>query len=572
MLRRLLIVLFLFLSGITCGFVVDDVGADAEHKEMNDSPAYISELYPNPVAPYTPGEFVTVRFPPEANRSDYTLEDPYRNVSLSPQERYLDGSQITELDPTNATYTVKSAQSDDWTELTYSTDANRTAWLTDRTVAEFSEYVSLANDGDHLTLRKNGSVVDEHEYTDAPEGERYDIATGEWSPLGATDKPVITADGGSVETFVLPDSADRAVEFLENATDRIILAGYTLSDEGVVEALIEAYDDGVDVSVLVDGSPVGGMVADEAAALDTLDRAGVPVRVLDGEKARYRYHHPKYAVVDDGALVTTENWKPAGIGGQSSRGWAAITDQKAIVEGLASTYEADTGWVDTRPWDEHDPTLVDPEGSSDGSYPSSIPAESLSVEQTELLLAPENAETHLTEELAAAEERIDIKQVQISDRSFPLLAAALDAAERGVEVRILLSSQWYAAEENEQLKEELSEHAETEDLPVKIRLAKPDDAFEKIHAKGLVIDGDRAFVGSINWNNNSLRNNREVGLMLHGNEVGEYYQTVFEKDWERREDDGLGEEIPLGMVLAVAGSTLFALIVARRLDFETEEN
>ena len=99
MLRQLSVVFLLFSLGIACGFVIEGVGAEAKPQLENDSTAYISELYPNPVAPYTPGEFVTIRFPPEANRSAYTLEDAHRSVSISPQERYLDGAETTELDP-----------------------------------------------------------------------------------------------------------------------------------------------------------------------------------------------------------------------------------------------------------------------------------------------------------------------------------------------------------------------------------------------------------------------------------------------------------------------------------------
>ncbi len=570
MFRRLSLVLLLFVSGIACGLVIDGTNAAYELAPENDSTASLSDLYPNPVAPYTPGEFVTVRFPPEANQSAYTLTDGHRSVSLSPPSAPLNGSQHAEENATIAATPTQAVKDDDWTELTYSTDANRTAWLTDRTVTAFPEYFSLANDGDHLKLKKDGTVVDEHEYVNAPEGEVRDAETGDWSPLGATNKSVTTSEGGVVESFVLPDEPERAVEFLSNATERIILGGYTLSDGDVVDALIDASERDIEVSVLIEGSPVGGMVADEAAALDTLDRAGVTVRVLDGEKSRYRYYHPKYAIVDDQALVTTENWKPEGTGGQSSRGWAAITNQTAIVDALHSMYEADIGWVDTRSWAEHDPTLVEPDGGVRDSYPQTIRGETVPVDRTDLVLAPDNAEEYLLGQLTDADERIDIKQVQISDHSFPLVDAALAAAERGVKVRLLLSSQWYAVENNEQLKEKLTTKADEDDLPVEVRLAEPGEAFEKIHAKGVVIDGEQAFVGSINWNNNSLRNNREVGLMLHGEEVGEYYQTVFEHDWERRTDDGVDEDIPLGMIGAVAMSTLVALAVARRLEFQTD--
>jgi phosphatidylserine/phosphatidylglycerophosphate/cardiolipin synthase-like enzyme len=47
----------------------------------------------------------------------------------------------------------------------------------------------------------------------------------------------------------------------------------------------------------------------------------------------------------------------------------------------------------------------------------------------------------------------------------------------------------------------------------------------------VVVDGDRALVGSLNWNNHSARENREVALLLSGEELGSYYADVFRADW-----------------------------------------
>lgn len=71
--------------------------------------------------------------------------------------------------------------------------------------------------------------------------------------------------------------------------------------------------------MLVDADPVGGMSARQVARLDALASAGIDVRVLGGPRARYRFNHAKYAVIDDSALVTTENWNPAGVGAAASR-------------------------------------------------------------------------------------------------------------------------------------------------------------------------------------------------------------------------------------------------------------
>jgi phosphatidylserine/phosphatidylglycerophosphate/cardiolipin synthase-like enzyme len=516
--------------------------------------ARISGLYPNPVTDGDRGEFVTVSLPPDANLSGYRLADEQTSVPLSPRATNVTNTTGATLDtPTPPVRTV-----------TFSTDPGLTEWLTDRTVAPLPGAVQLANGGESVRLLHGGTVVDDVRYESAPEGERYNASTGGWEPLGTTDRPVVTATGGTVEAFVLPDEGDRAVELLDSARDRILLAGYTFTAQRVVDALTAALDRGVTVAVLVDGSPVGGMTGDGAAALSQLSRAGATVRVFGGDRERYRYHHAKYAVVDDRALVTSENWKPSGTGGAANRGWGVVTGQDRIVEGLVDTYRADATWVDTASWTESDPTLVESDPST-GGYPQKFERERLPVERTHLLVTPDNAARVVRDRIENAEETLDIKQVRIGNRELPLLQAVLDAAARGVEVRILLSSAWYAAEQNEQLAAWLRDQAAAGDLPLTVRLADPGGAFERIHAKGLVVDGEQVLVGSINWNRNALRNNREVALLLEGAAAG-YFESVFDADWQRGESGG--RDIPLGVALAVLAAAVAAILAAKHIRFE----
>ncbi len=532
------------VGDFTPGHTASDTESNSTTERPDSAEPTLVDLYPNPAAPGDPGEFVTLSVPARTNLSAYELADDHVRVNLSNGPSASDRS--------------------DETNITFSTDANRTESLTERTVVEISDRIRLADDGDRIRLLRNGTVVDEATYDRAPRAQVYDVQTEAWTPLGATDKPVVDERGGTVETFVLPDEPDRAVEFLETATERILLAGYTISAGDVVEALLEANERGVDVNVLADGAPVGGMGGNEAAALDRLDREGVPVQVIGGEKARYRFHHAKYAVVDERALVTTENWKPSGTGGKSSRGWAAITAQERIVSGLVDTFYADAGWKDAIAWDKFDDLTVVEAQDAQGSHPTVFEAETLPVEQTRLLVAPDNAEEEIVDAIETAEESIDIKQVQMRDTRFPFLRATLSAAQRGVEVRILLSGKWYAEAENRELKQDLHERAEKEDLPLQVRLADPEDEFEKIHAKGLITDEETTFVGSINWNNNSLRNNREVGLLLESEAVAAYFGEVFDSDWE--EDNGW--EVPVLFVFVCLAGVVVALAAARQLEFE----
>lgn len=504
----------------------------------------IVELYPNPVTTGDTGEFVTIRLPPGADLSNYELVDEDQPIPLSP-----DGGNVTNRDTST---------------VTFSTHPNITERVTGRTVYPLSDRIQLANSGDSLRLRRNGTPVDEVEYGRAPETSVYDVSRETWEPLGATDIPVVSHRGGTVDAFVLPDQAQRVTSFLENAENRILLAGYTVADPTVVQALLDAHGRGLGVEVLVEGSPVGGLESHEAAALDRLSSAGISVRVIGGQRARYRFHHPKYAVVDDSALVTTENWKRAGTGGRSSRGWGVVTDGDRIVEGLVEVFRADRNWVDSIAWEDYESVQTVDGDHASGEYPEEFATETLPVDRTQLVVAPDNAERVLLETIAGARETIDVKQAHLSSRDFPLLEAVIDAARRGVRVRILLSGQWYAVEENRRIQSYLEDRAATESLPLSVRIADPNGAFEKIHAKGLLVDGNTTYVGSVNWNNNSLRRNREVGLVVESEAVGGYFQRVFDHDWE----GDAGQKIPLGYVAVGVFAGLLAVLAARKLEFE----
>lgn len=515
----------------------------------------IVELYPNPAAMDDDGEFVRLWVPPETALGEYAISDGQTTVPL-PSVGAGTGPDIG-----NGTLPRPPPESGFF--LTLSTDPELTGRLTDRRVLPLDDRLRLANSGDHVRLLHEGAVVDDFQYEDAPEGDVYNATRERWHPLAATDLPVVTGQRDTVEAFVLPDEGDRAVELLEAAEQRILLAGYTLTSQRAVEALIAADRRGVAVEVLVDSSPVGGMSDGNVAALDTLAEAGIPVRVSGGQRARYRFHHAKYAVVDGRALVTTENWKPAGTGGRGSRGWAVITPQPRIVDGLVETYRADTQWADAIPWQEFEqPTPVDGEPAT-GEYPTEFPPQSVPVNRTKLLVAPDNAESELSALIRTAEDAISVKQVRIGDRSFPLLERLLAAAERGVEVRVLLSGAWYVKEENEQLAAWLSEQAKIGELPLRVRVADPNGRFEKIHAKGMIVDGDAVALGSLNWNSNSLRQNREVVVVLEGEAVAGYFEAVFDADWGDR-----SRRLPVGVVVACLLAALFAALGAVRLQFE----
>jgi phosphatidylserine/phosphatidylglycerophosphate/cardiolipin synthase-like enzyme len=480
-------------------------------------------VYPNPVADGDEGEFVVVA---PAGVANLTLTD---------------GETTVPVPATAGPVALASAP-----------EAARR--LTDRRVVAAD--LALSNGGEALVLRRNGRPTDTLDYEDAPEAERYTDAG--WRPYGYRPRSVERYPGATATAFVLPDSPGLVGETLRAADDRLLLAGYTLTSRRVVDALVGAARHDVTVRVLVDAAPVGGRSARGAAALDRLSRAGVAVRAVGGPRARFAYHHPKYAVVDDRALVLTENWKPAGTGGRDSRGWGVRVDARPVADGLAALFARDFGAHDARPWSTVRAGGYERVPPANGSYPTRIDPRRVEADRVRLLTAPGNAEGAVVAALDGADRRIDVLQPTLGGPDGPFVRACLRAAARGVEVRILLSDAWYVAEENRALAARLTDRAERRGLPLSVRLAEPGGRYGKVHAKGVVVD-ETVVVGSLNWNAASARENREVALALSGGTVADYYRTAFERDWRGRR--GLP---PAGLALAAALAVGVALAYLRR--------
>jgi cardiolipin synthase len=500
--------------------------------------ATLVSAYPSPVAQGDPGEFVTVRFPTPTNTTGWTLTDGKTTARLP--NRTVEGAVAFSMDPTAARR------------------------HTDHAVAPLAGRLLLANGGDRLELRAGNRTVDSARYRDAPESRVRDFEDGEWRPVGATAFDPVRTGGGTATAFVLPDGDDVTVETLATADERLLLAGYTFTSARAADAIIESHENGTEVRILLDGSPVGGMTVRQQRQLDRLTAAGVSVRLLSGPHTRYEHHHPKYAVVDDRALVLTENFKPAGTGGMSSRGWGVVLDDGETAAALVDLHGADWRWRAATPWAEYragrdfveaNPAL--------GEFEARHPPEELAVDSATVLVAPDNAADRMVDRIDAADERILVQQMSIDGRNERFLRAVLRAADRGVTVRIHLSGAWYAEEDNAALVAWLNRRADAEgwDLQARVDEAR---GYEKVHTKGVVVD-DTVLLGSLNWGPTARTENREVVVGLEGHAVAAYYVDVFEDDWsnERTAD----RPLPAGLLGAVAVAGAGGLLVARKITF-----
>lgn len=112
----------------------------------------------------------------------------------------------------------------------------------------------------------------------------------------------------------------------------------------------------------------------------------------------------------------------------------------------------------------------------------------------------------------------------------PFLEATINASRRGREVKILLDSTYGV--KNEEIVEYLNDIAASESLNLEAKLI--DNApmgLNKTHTKGVIVDRSQVLISSINWNENSARNNREAGLIIENCDVAEFYTDIFFYDW-----------------------------------------
>jgi len=70
-------------------------------------------------------------------------------------------------------------------------------------------------------------------------------------------------------------------------------------------------------------------------------------------------------------------------------------------------------------------------------------------------------------------------------------------------------------------------------------------------------------VGSLNWNQHAVTENREVNVVVRDERVARRYERAFRADWR-----GGAWRLPVGVGAVVAAATLVAGCFARRISFE----
>lgn len=444
----------------------------------------------------------------------------------------------------------------------------------------------LANAGDELMLYDHDTLLQKVSWpanVKPREGQVHFLDNGAWDPrvlmLGQSRIAPANFSGVSGVCFVSPDCS---FELYENCIDmakhEILLNVYEFSSPGMADALINARKRGVNVTVLIEGGPVGGISSEGNTICDLLVRNNIQVWQMGtagDSHAPYRYDHAKYIVVDSLYIfITSENFKGNGFpvqGKSGNRGWGVCLIDPGVATYFREVFLTDLNGKGISPTSGKNVTL-----EPGGTVPHTREFSPLRFEGAKVtpVLSPDTSYL-ISDLLRSATSEIDIEQAYISNESGGVpnryLAEAINASHRGVRVRVLLDSYWFNTEgedDNDEMMAYINQVAASEHLPLEARCAELErNELEKIHNKGVVIDGKKVLVSSINWNYNSPTFNREVGVIIEQPQAASYYGAVFEDDWGQSTTSGRDQDVTTGyqkVGIAVMVVALLLILYWRR--------
>lgn len=396
--------------------------------------------------------------------------------------------------------------------------------------------------------------------------------------------PLRTAETATVIVGVAPDNAyDVVAATLQQAQRAISIEVYSLRHPAIIDLLVEKARAGVQVTVLLEGDPVGlGVYSPEwqtqLYGCRELEAAGgacwFMVHDTDaGRYQRYLYVHAKLLLVDDTwVVISTQNLTVGGLpaddksnGSFGSRGVVLATDAPEIVRRVGQIFSLDfdpphhqdllrwnTG-LDTIRYGLPVDALIDLDQPDGISYTVAFaePLSSHGTYELELLSSPESALRQSDSLLgllarAGAGDTILVEQLyeiplwgsESQPAPNPRLEACIAASRRGATVRVLVNGLSFVdgqtlAEEGALTVAYLRSVAQSEGLDLEAAIGNPTG--DGIHNKMILVDlnaaGKYVHIGSINGSEASSKVNREVALQVQSAEIFDYLRRPFYFDW-----------------------------------------
>jgi cardiolipin synthase len=297
------------------------------------------------------------------------------------------------------------------------------------------------------------------------------------------------ANGLSV--IVEPDAGPGPlVDAIRGAKTSVELEMYLLTNKSIISALEEDANRGVDVRVMLEPHPYGGGSVSPQETLDRLKAAGVKAQPASPD---FALTHEKGMVIDHAtAYIMTSNFTNAALGTGSytkNREYDIVDTNQQDVQAVDAIFQAD--------WNHTTASFNDPN----------------------LVVSPVNARSDFNTLIGSAKHTLLVTGEEMNDSGIE--QDLVNAAQHGVKVQVILPAPSGSSDSNS------NGIATIKQGGVSVR----EDQHLYMHAKIIVVDGQKAFVGSENISTQSLDQNRELGIIVSDSGVITTLQQTFSTDW-----------------------------------------
>lgn len=290
--------------------------------------------------------------------------------------------------------------------------------------------------------------------------------------------------------IVEPDDGLEPVrEFIATAQKSLLIKQFTYTEPSLLDAAIDRKKAGVDVRVMLNAQRSGGDRANDES-FEQLKSAGIDVQWAS---PKFYVTHEKSIVVDEeAAMVATYNLMIKYF--TLTRDYGIITHDPEHVAQIVDVFNAD--------WDHRDFT------------PS---------RHEDLLWSNSNSRYHMARFIDTAERKLYIQHPKFVDAV--ILDRIAAAADRGVRVRVLCGGK-HGISDWDKL-DTFSSLRTLSRFGAEVRKQKN----LRVHAKLLIVDGERVLLGSMNIDRSAFDLRRELGIMTDDPVVVRRLKDVFKSDW-----------------------------------------
>jgi phosphatidylserine/phosphatidylglycerophosphate/cardiolipin synthase-like enzyme len=284
-------------------------------------------------------------------------------------------------------------------------------------------------------------------------------------------------------------SPEPIIQVIQSARHEVSASIYYLTDRPILNALHAAHARGVNVRVIIEGKPYGmkpWQVRKEEKAIEatgaTLHLA--PYR-FESHGDHYAFQHSKYICTGHECEIGTANFDWSAF--HKNMEYLYVTKNSSVVQAVNAVFNAD--WNNRK-----------------------APAFAHRV----LVISPGTSAAQLLEVIGQPGP-IDVESEELGPYA-PILDAL---SAKGKDLRLILPANINS--EDQRNVAFLRQHG------CQVRLMPVKPIYE--HAK-MIVDRSLAFIGSENFTQTSLDDNREMGLLLNGSAVAKL-KVQFDRDWAR---------------------------------------